>query len=195
MTFSSIWLIPAYAVYLYFQQEGTPMERFTKISSAKALLPKTLSKDANRVNIRTSQDISFKTSVNATALWELQCLIKHFHKEWLKLHINICYHISKPLVATVARNCLFYSLSKARIMVDKFRIHLNTFRLKLSEHTDFCIDNQHCCHNCHKYLLLNTVITNIHNALQSAVVTTAPLPNFCVHSYINIFILILRIYN
>ena len=68
MTFSSIWLIPAYAIYLYFQQDGTPMERFTKISSAKALLPKSLSKDANRVNIRTSQDISFKTSVNATAL-------------------------------------------------------------------------------------------------------------------------------
>jgi len=68
MTFSSIWLIPAYAIYLYFQQEGTPMERFTKISSPKTLLPKSLSKDANRVNIRTSQDISFKTSVNATAL-------------------------------------------------------------------------------------------------------------------------------
>ena len=68
MTFSSIWLIPAYALYLYFQQEGTPMERFTKITSAKALLPKSVSKDANRVNIRTSQDISYKTSVNATAL-------------------------------------------------------------------------------------------------------------------------------
>ena len=68
MTLSSIWIIPAYAIYLYFQQEGTPMEKFTKISSAKALLPKSLSKDANRVSIRTSQDISFKTSVNATAL-------------------------------------------------------------------------------------------------------------------------------
>jgi len=68
MTLSSIWLIPAYAIYLYFQQEGTPIERLTKISSPKALLPKSLSKDANRVNIRTSPDISFKTSVNATAL-------------------------------------------------------------------------------------------------------------------------------
>ena len=62
MTLSSIWLIPAYAVYLYTQTDGiTVWERLTKISSAPASsrLPKSSSR---------AQDITFKTSVNATAL-------------------------------------------------------------------------------------------------------------------------------
>ena len=62
MTLSSIWLIPAYAVYLYTQTDGhTVWERLTKISSAPAAsrLPKSSSR---------AQDITFKTSVNATAL-------------------------------------------------------------------------------------------------------------------------------
>jgi len=68
MTLSSIWLIPGYIVYLYLQTEGTPSERFAKISSAKEFLPKTGSKDNTRVSMRTSQEIPYKTSVNATAL-------------------------------------------------------------------------------------------------------------------------------
>ena len=63
MTFSSIWLIPAYAVYLYFQTPGPGVwERLKKISSPPERLPKSVSSS------RTAQDISYKTSVNATAL-------------------------------------------------------------------------------------------------------------------------------
>ena len=63
MTFSSLWLIPAYAVYLYFQTPGaTVLERLRKISSPPERLPKSVSSS------RTAQDISYKTSSNATAL-------------------------------------------------------------------------------------------------------------------------------
>jgi len=68
MTLSSIWLIPGYILYLYIQTEGSPSERFAKISSAKEYLPKTGSKDNTRVSMRTSQEIPYKTSTNATAL-------------------------------------------------------------------------------------------------------------------------------
>ena len=64
MTLSSIWLIPAYAVYLYTQTDGaTVWERLDKISSppAPVRLPKSVSSSR-------AQDITFKTSVNATAL-------------------------------------------------------------------------------------------------------------------------------
>ena len=55
MTLSSIWLIPAYAIYLYTQTPGaTVLERLRKISSPPA---------PNR-----AQDITYKTSVTATAL-------------------------------------------------------------------------------------------------------------------------------
>jgi len=68
MTMSSVWLIPGYAIYLYTQTEGTPQERLAKISSAKEYIPKAVSKENNRISVRASQDIPFKTSVNATAL-------------------------------------------------------------------------------------------------------------------------------
>ena len=65
MTFSSIWLIPAYAVYLYFTTEGSSVwERLAKISSppAPVRLPKSVSSSR-------TEDITYKTStVSATQL-------------------------------------------------------------------------------------------------------------------------------
>ena len=84
-------------------------------------------------------------SKSSNSSWLNQTFSPGMVETW---YISFWSSFKKPLVATVARNCLFYSIPKARIMVDKFRIHLNTFRLKLSEHTNFCIDNQHCRHNC-----------------------------------------------
>ena len=114
-------------------------------------------------------------SKSSNSSWLNQTFSPGMVETW---YISFWSSFKKPLVATVARNCLFYSIPKARIMVDKFRIHLNTFRLKLSEHTNFCIDNQHCRHNCQT----KTKYSDKKHPQWFAVDTTAPLPNFCAHS-------------
>ena len=119
MTLSSIWLIPAYGIYLYTKTEGTPKERFAKISSAKDVLPKSLSSTRQKT---TSQEITYKTSVNATALW----LKMSFRpKLWIcSRFIGENYLILNLLPPQVATNChkLMNNLSpkKLEYMVDIF---------------------------------------------------------------------------
>jgi len=46
MTMSSLWFIPAYAIYKYLITPGTPEERFRKISTPEEFLPRSASKEA-----------------------------------------------------------------------------------------------------------------------------------------------------
>ena len=120
-------------------------------------------------------------------------LTKNVHQEWLET-LHQSSEVSSILNSIILQNNLLpqlpeivfltqYSILKARIMVGKFRLHLNTFRFKLSEHKYFCIDNQHCCHNCQTKLFMIKYSERKHPEY-FAVDTTAPLPNFCVHSFI-----------
>ena len=55
---SSLWLIPAYAIYLYLHTEGTHSERMAKISSPKETLPKVVAKTNSKANIRCVPEVS-----------------------------------------------------------------------------------------------------------------------------------------
>ena len=70
MTISSIWLIPAYAVYLYLHTEGTHSERMAKISSPREQLPKVVNTESSRINIKDGVEVrlEFKGKASGTDL-------------------------------------------------------------------------------------------------------------------------------
>jgi len=75
MTMSSLWFIPAYAIYKYCITEGTPEERFRKITTPAEDLPRSSSKET-RVTARAGQDnhliitntISYKSSAFSSSV-------------------------------------------------------------------------------------------------------------------------------